>query len=180
MSPASPDDRIEIVERDITTLEVDAIVNAANPQLTPGGGVCGAIHDAAGPELAEACAQLQPVREDVRCPTGEARITPGFNLPAMSVIHAVGPIWQGGFSREANRLAAAYRNTLELARQHDIASIAIPALSCGIFGYPVEQACTIALGEIRSFLSGSAMPERVILCDLGRDVLNTYAALLDR
>jgi len=179
--PDPTDARIELVSADITTLEVDAIVNAANQQLTPGGGVCGAIHRAAGPELAQACAEIEPVRDDdVRCPTGEARITDGFELPARKVIHAVGPVWQGGSQREANKLAAAYRNSLESAHRHGLESVAFSALSCGVFGYPIEEACAIALGEIRGFLRGHEAPARVVLCCFDKAVYAEYARLLAR
>src|SRR5690606_17982314 len=116
---------------DITTLAVDAIVNAANTELAPGGGVCGAIHRAAGPELAAACAPPAP------CPTGEARMTPGFRLPARYVIHAVGPVWRGGHDGEPELLASAYRASMKLARDAGLTSIAFPAISTGIYGYPL-------------------------------------------
>jgi O-acetyl-ADP-ribose deacetylase (regulator of RNase III) len=131
---------------DITTLDVDAIVNAANTSLARGGGVCGAIHRAAGPELARACAGVAP------CPTGEARITPGFALPARFVIHAVGPVWEGGSRGEAELLASAYRASLGLARDHGLHSIAFPAISTGIYGYPLGAATAIAIGAVREFL----------------------------
>ena len=118
---------------DITTLETDAIVNAANESLAPGGGVCGAIHRAAGPELARACAAIG------RCPTGEARLTPGFGLPARFVIHAVGPVWRGGGAGEAELLSSAYRSAMQLAADHGLRSIAFPAISTGIYGYPLES-----------------------------------------
>src|SRR5262245_46191631 len=119
---------------DITTLDVDAIVNAANTSLAPGGGVCGAIHRAAGPELAQACAQVGG------CPTGDARITLGFRLKARFVIHAVGPVWHGGNAGEPVLLASAYRASITLAKQHGLRSIAFPAISTGIFGYPLDAA----------------------------------------
>src|SRR5262245_7333811 len=122
---------LEAILTDITTLDVDAIVNAANPELARGGGVCGAIHHAAGPELAAACARLG------RCPTGEARITPGFRLLARHVIHAVGPVWHGGASNEAELLASAYTASLGLASAYGLRSIAFPAISTGIYGYPL-------------------------------------------
>jgi len=128
---------------DITTLDTDAIVNAANESLAPGGGVCGAIHRAAGPELARACAAAAP------CPTGEARLTPGFRLPARFVIHAVGPVWHGGGAGEADLLASAYRSTVRLAAEHGLSSIAFPAISTGIYGYPLEQATPIAVSAVR-------------------------------
>ena len=129
---------------DITTLDVDAIVNAANEQLAPGGGVCGAIHRAAGPELAVAC------RKIAHCPTGEARITPGFKLPARWVIHAVGPIWHGGSAGEPEQLAGAYRSAILLAEQHQLHSIAFPAISTGIYGYPLELATQVAVAAVRN------------------------------
>ncbi len=138
---------------DITTLAVDAIVNAANSDLAPGGGVCGAIHDAAGRELAVACRAAGP------CPTGEARITPGFRLPARFVIHAVGPIWYGGSNGEEQQLASAYRSALALAKAHHLASIAFPAISTGIYGYPLELAAGTAVSTVRQELQepGSLM-----------------------
>lgn len=129
---------------DITRLAVDAIVNAANSALAPGGGVCGAIHAAAGPELARACAALGG------CPTGEARITPGFRLPARHVIHAVGPVWHGGGKGEAELLAGCYRASLALLRQAGGHTIAFPAISTGIFGYPPDQAARIAVATVRA------------------------------
>lgn len=133
---------------DITTLALDAIVNAANEALAPGGGVCGAIHAAAGPELARACAALGG------CPTGEARITPGFRLPARHVIHAVGPVWHGGGRGEAELLAGCYRASLALLRQASGTSIAFPAISTGIFGYPRAEATRIAVATLRAEAGG--------------------------
>ncbi|UFN51014.1 O-acetyl-ADP-ribose deacetylase [Roseomonas sp. OT10] len=135
---------MQAIRADITTLALDAIVNAANGSLAPGGGVCGAIHRAAGPELARACAALAP------CPTGEARITPGFRLPARHVIHAVGPVWQGGGAGEADLLAACYRNALALLRGAGGRSIAFPAISTGIYGYPAAPATRIAVQTARA------------------------------
>ncbi len=132
---------------DITRLSVDVIVNAANEQLAPGGGVCGAIHRAAGPELWEACRPLAP------CPTGEARMTPGFDLPARFVIHTVGPVWRDGTAGEAAALVRCYRNSLDLADRAGLASIAFPAISTGIFGYPLDEACHVALGAIRDWIA---------------------------
>src|ERR687897_2171374 len=134
---------------DITTLAVDAIVNAANVELAPGSGVCGAIHRAAGPELAVACARVAP------CPTGEARIPPGFGLPARYVIHAVGPVWHGGAHGEPELLASAYRASLALARAKELQSIAFPAISTGVYGYPVEAAAAIAVATVRAEMSKS-------------------------
>ena len=155
---------------DITTLAVDAIVNAANSTLAPGGGVCGAIHDAAGPELARACAQLRP------CPTGEARITPGFLLPARFVIHAVGPVWQGGSAGEAALLASAYRSSLALARAESLQSVAFPAISTGIYGYPLQAATQIAVATVGEALGKTAGITEVIFACFSRDALAAYAA----
>lgn len=136
---------LQIIEGDITTLAVDAIVNAANERMLGGGGVDGAIHRAAGPQLLQACEAAAEVRPGVRCPTGEARITPGFDLPARWVVHTVGPVWQGGHQNEAALLAACYRNSLRLAAEQGARSIAFPAISCGVFRYPVDQAAQIAV-----------------------------------
>jgi O-acetyl-ADP-ribose deacetylase (regulator of RNase III) len=136
---------ISVIRGDITTLRVDAIVNAANSTLLGGGGVDGAIHRAAGPELLEYCQTLDG------CPTGEARITPGFNLPAKWVIHTVGPVWYGGNAGEPEDLANCYRNSLELARTKDIRTIAFPGISTGVYGYPKAKAAVIALREMRAF-----------------------------
>lgn len=153
---------------DITTLASDAIVNAANEQLAPGGGVCGAIHRAAGPELARACALVGP------CPTGEARLTPGFRLPAKFVIHAVGPIWRGGHAGEAELLARAYGSAMRLATEHDLHSIAFPALSTGIYGYPVNLATGVAVNAVRAALElGSSVAEVEFAC-FSADVLREY------
>jgi O-acetyl-ADP-ribose deacetylase (regulator of RNase III) len=143
--------RIEVIEADITTLQVDAIVNAANETLLGGGGVDGAIHRAAGLQLLAACRALPQVRPNVRCPTGEARITPGFRLPARFVIHTVGPVWRGGDDGEPDLLASCYRQSLRLAVEHAAESIAFPAISCGVYGYPPAQAVAIALREVKEF-----------------------------
>jgi O-acetyl-ADP-ribose deacetylase (regulator of RNase III) len=142
--------RISILQGDITTLPLDAIVNAANERLLGGGGVDGAIHRAAGPKLLDACRAIPEVRPGVRCPTGESRITAGFELPARYVIHTVGPVWQGGTRGEPDLLARCYRSTLTLAARHDVRSIAFPAISCGIYGYPLDAAAAIAVREIRA------------------------------
>ena len=143
---------IQIVQGDITTLAVDAIVNAANQVMLGGGGVDGAIHRAAGPELYEACLKVPEVRPGVRCPTGEARITPGFRLPAKFVIHTVGPVYRDGRHGEPDLLAACYRNSLDLAAEHACRSIAFPCISTGVYGYPIEEATRIAIREVRRFL----------------------------
>ncbi|MGN2245476.1 O-acetyl-ADP-ribose deacetylase [Frateuria sp. GZRR35] len=155
---------ITLLTADLTRLAVDAIVNAANRQLLGGGGVDGAIHRAAGPRLLEACRSLPEASADVRCPTGEARITPGFDLPATWVIHTVGPVWRGGGHGEPELLAACYRNALELAREHGLRSIAFPAISCGAYGYPPELAAEVACASLRrtlARLSAPAMDVRV-------------------
>ncbi|MBW2453519.1 MAG: O-acetyl-ADP-ribose deacetylase [Deltaproteobacteria bacterium] len=147
-------DRTELVLAlgDITQLAVDAIVNAANERMLGGGGVDGAIHRAAGPALRAACEQVSETSPGVRCPTGEARITAGFDLPAQWVIHTVGPVYQG--PQSAPLLADAYRSSLVLAREHDLASVAFPAISCGVYGYPLEAAATIALQTCREHAGG--------------------------
>jgi O-acetyl-ADP-ribose deacetylase (regulator of RNase III) len=160
---------IEILQADITTLDVDAIVNAANESLLGGGGVDGAIHRAAGPRLLEACRAIPEVRAGVRCPTGEARITPGFDLPARFVIHTAGPVWHGGGRREPELLAACHHNVLNLAREHAIDSVAFPAISCGVYGYPRDAAAGVALTALAEGQHLTRTPHRLILCafDLG-------------
>ena len=153
---------------DITTLDVDAIVNAANEQLASGGGVCGAIHRAAGPELGNACRELG------FCPTGEARITPGFKLPARFVIHAVGPIWRGGSAGESEQLRSAYRAALGLAQEYGLQSIAFPAISTGIYGYPLEAATNIAVSTIRAGLLIPSSIDWVVFACFGAEVLDAY------
>ncbi len=134
---------LTFMQGDITTSAVDAIVNAANERLSDGAGVNGAIHRAAGQDLPAACRAVAP------CPTGQARITPGFDLPARFIIHTVGPVWHGGGLGEADLLASAYRSSLALAAEHGLRTVAFPAISCGIFGYPVEQAARIAVDAVR-------------------------------
>ncbi|QDE38227.1 O-acetyl-ADP-ribose deacetylase [Luteibacter pinisoli] len=151
----------EVIEADITSLPVDAIVNAANTSLLGGGGVDGAIHRAAGPALLAACRALPEVSPGVRCPTGEARITSGFALPARWVIHTVGPIWHGGTAGEPALLAACYRHTLALAAEHGVDSIAFPAISAGVYGYPAGLAARVAVTALRE---ASWVPNRVVLC----------------
>ncbi|HET6806255.1 MAG TPA: O-acetyl-ADP-ribose deacetylase [Frateuria sp.] len=157
---------ITLLTADLTRLGVDAIVNAANRQLLGGGGVDGAIHRAAGPRLLEACRALPPTPDGVRCPTGEARITPGFDLPATCVIHTVGPVWRGGAHGEAELLAACYRNALQLAHEHGLRSIAFPAISCGAYGYPPELAAEVARASLRQVLARAPAPMNVRLCFL--------------
>ena len=149
--------RIRIVQGDITREHVDAIVNAANTSLLGGGGVDGAIHRAAGPQLLEHCRTLGG------CPTGQARISPGFRLPAQWVIHTVGPVWQGGNTGEDDLLAGCYRNSLLLARSHGTKSIAFPQISTGVYGFPMRRAAGIAVGEIRKFLETDEEMEEVRL-----------------
>jgi O-acetyl-ADP-ribose deacetylase (regulator of RNase III) len=161
-------ERIEIVKGDITKLHVDAIVNAANSSLLGGGGVDGAIHCAAGSQLYEECRRLGG------CETGQAKITGGYNLPAKYVIHTVGPVWNGGGQGEPELLASCYRNSFALALRNNIRTIAFPAISCGIYGYPIGEAVEIALRETLDFLSGHDVIERVIFACFGADVYQAY------
>lgn len=169
---------IEVIQSDITTLAVDAIVNAANESLLGGGGVDGAIHRAAGKELLKACRAIPEVRPFVRCPTGEARITPGFKLPARWVIHTVGPVWEGGEAGEDALLASCYRSVFELCREHDIKAIALPAISCGVFRFPLQRASVIALRESRAALA--AAPLRITFCAYSEEVARAYRDALSR
>lgn len=164
-----------IREADITTLPVDAIVNAANESLLGGGGVDGAIHRAAGPALLAACRALPESPRGVRCPTGEARITPGFDLPARFVIHTVGPVWHGGGRGEAELLADCYIASLGLAKEHGVASIAFPAISAGVYGYPAEAAARVAVKALRG---APWRPAQVIFCTFGAAMTRAYEVVL--
>ena len=161
-------DRLRLVQADITTLDVDAIVNAANVALMPGRGVCGAIYRAAGPEMSEACREVGP------CPTGEARVTPGFKLKARWVIHAVGPVWMNGTQDEDRLLASCYRAALSLAERKGIATVAFPAISTGTFSFPLPRATTIALREIGAALERSPRLTQVICACFDGAALRTY------
>jgi len=165
-------DRMEALQADITRLNVDSIVNAANESLLGGGGVDGAIHRAAGSELLAECRALGG------CPTGEARLTRGYRLPARYVIHTVGPVWRGGGAGEAGLLARCYRESLRLAAAHGVRTIAFPAISCGIYGFPIDQAARIAVRETRDALEGAPGIERVIFACFNAEVLATTEAAL--
>ena len=168
----NPDGRIQVVQGDITKLDVDAIVNAANATLLGGGGVDGAIHRAAGAELLAECRTLGG------CRPGEAKITRGYLLPARFVIHTVGPIWRGGKQDEARTLEDCYRNSLQLAVENEIKTLAFPAISCGAYGYPIKEAAQIAFKATREFLMVSDTPQKVIFVVWGEDVYNAYRQIL--
>src|SRR6056297_2113605 len=163
---------IQIIQADITTLEVDAIVNAANQSLLGGGGVDGAIHRAAGPKLLEEC------REIGGCPTGEARVTAGYDLPAKHVIHTVGPVWHGGKHQEDQLLAACYRNSLQLAAEHDLRSVAFPSISTGAYGFPIERASRIAIRAVAGFLAGHETMNVLFAC-FSEDDRDAYQKALE-
>lgn len=164
--------RLRAVREDITKLDVDAIVNAANTSLLGGGGVDGAIHRAAGPQLLLECRRLGG------CPTGDARLTPGFNLPARHVIHAVGPVWRGGSHDEPELLASCYRRSLELAVAHGAGSIAFPSISTGVYGFPRDRAAPIAVTAVHGFNFPSQTPMSVIFCCFSAEDLSLYQRLL--
>jgi len=164
--------RIEVMLNDITKVEVDAIVNAANNSLLGGGGVDGAIHRAAGPQLLEECRKLGG------CPTGQAKITKGYNLPAEYVIHTVGPIWKGGNNNEDELLASCYRNSLKLAVEHGIKTIAFPSISTGAYGFPVKRAAKIAINEIKRFLESNNSIEKVYIVCFDAETLKAYQEAL--
>ena len=169
---ASSNQRMEAVAADITTLAVEAVVNAANSRLIRGGGVDGAIHRAAGPELQE---ELNGIGG---CPTGQAVITRAYRLPAKRIIHTVGPVWHGGTQQEPELLAGCYRSSLALAVAHGLKSIAFPAISTGIYGYPLEAATKVAVGTVAEFLGREPAIDRVIFCCFGDEALQTYRCAL--
>ena len=164
--------RMEALQADITRLDVDAIVNAANTALLGGGGVDGAIHRAAGPQLLEECRKLGG------CPTGQARITQGYKLPARYVIHTVGPVWNGGKEGEDDLLASCYRNALTLALRHEIKSIAFPAISTGVYRFPLDRATRIAVTEVKTFLADHPGIDRVVFACFGEEAFDAYQKAL--
>jgi O-acetyl-ADP-ribose deacetylase (regulator of RNase III) len=168
------DQRIKIIQGDITTLHVDAIVNAANSSLLGGGGVDGAIHRAAGPQLLEECRTLHG------CETGEAKITKGYNLPAKFVIHTVGPIWHGGNNNEDELLAQCYKNSLHTAEQHNAASIAFPSISTGVYGFPIERASHIALREMNNHLQRAQSVQKIFAVCFSQHDYHIYLASAKR
>jgi O-acetyl-ADP-ribose deacetylase len=170
----NPESRIQVVQGDIAKLDVDAIVNAANTTLLGGGGVDGAIHRAAGPELLAECRTLGG------CRPGEAKITGGYRLPARFVIHTVGPVWRGGEHGEPETLANCYRNSLQVAIENRVKTIAFPAISCGAYGYPIEKAARIAFKTTRDFLATSDEIRKVIFVVWGEDVYDAYREALQK
>ncbi len=164
--------QIEVIKGDITKLEVDAIVNAANRSLLGGGGVDGAIHRAAGKGLLEECITLKG------CQTGQSKITKGYNLPAKYIIHTVGPVWTGGKSNERELLKSCYYTALNLAKENDIKSIAFPAISCGVYRFPSEEACDIAMNTVKEFIAQNNCFEKVIFIDINDTIINIYNRII--
>ena len=168
------EERVQIVEGDITQQQVDAIVNAANTSLLGGGGVDGAIHREAGPEL------LEETRQIGGCPTGEARVSKGYRLPAKWVIHTVGPVWKGGHKNEESLLASCYKNSFQTAQDLGVKTIAFPSISTGAYGFPLERATQIALGETKNFLETDKTLTKVLFVCFGEKALNTYREVYSR
>ena len=168
-------DGVEVVRADITALEVDAVVNAANERMLGGGGVDGAIHRAAGPELLAACEAVPEVTPGVRCPTGEARITAAFDLPARFVIHTVGPVYVDGRHGEPDQLASCYRASLRLAHEHGARSVAFPAISCGVYGYPLTEAAAVVVATLGEALAEHTTVERVVLVAFDETMLTVLS-----
>lgn len=166
--------QIKVIQGDITRLNVDAIVNAANSRLLGGGGVDGAIHRAAGPELLEACRKIGG------CPTGEARLTPGFRLPAAHVIHTVGPVWNGGRYGEPQLLASCYTQSLNIARDNNFSSVAFPNISTGIYGYPKQEAAEIAISTVKNYLKDHNFSAEITFVCFDQENYAIYQALLDK
>ena len=164
---------IEIIKGDITKLKVDAIVNAANKSLLGGGGVDGAIHRAAGKDLVAECRTLNG------CETGQSKITKGYNLPAKYVIHTVGPVWYGGDKNEPKLLRSCYISALSLAKENNIKTIAFPAISCGVYRFPIEEACKIAFDSVNEFISKSDCFEKIIFIDINENIIKIYERLLN-
>ena len=165
---------IEIIQGDITRVSAEVIVNAANESLLGGGGVDGAIHRAAGPGLLEECKSLLEVAPGVRCPTGEAKVTRGHNLSAKYVIHAVGPVWQGGRRDEEEALARCYRNVLRMAAVYNVSTVAIPAISTGAYGFPPARAAAVAVRETREFLARDSFVQKVLLVCYDHDAKRAF------
>jgi O-acetyl-ADP-ribose deacetylase (regulator of RNase III) len=165
--------RVELINGDITSLDVDAIVNAANNSLLGGGGVDGAIHDAAGPDLLTECESLNG------CQTGQSKITKGYRLKAKHIVHTVGPIWYGGYRDETELLASCYKTSLAIAKEKKIKTIAFPGISTGVYGFPKDLAALIAVNETRRFLNKNSYPEKVIFVTFSDDSYETYRKLLD-
>lgn len=171
--------KIEVVQGDITRMQVDAIVNAANERMLGGGGVDGAIHDAAGDQLLKACKAIPEVSPGVRCPTGESRITPGFELPAKYVIHTAGPIYRGGTRGGEELLASCYRSAVRLATEHKLKSLAFPAISCGVYGYPLDEAAKVAVETLLECLAEGATVNRVVLVAFDEETAAALQTALD-